>query len=156
MVSAALQQPPSLRRGQSTKEEKMPVIFNPRGPRAAWDEGSFDAIVMAAHAMGGGERLSRADATALTVGALKFWPHNSVVGMVDRVMLVDETIASGGRGTALALLMERDFDAQLIHTLWRPVLFASTLRDFNDGETRRLVEAVRAAGVDPAKYGLPV
>ena len=124
------------------------IITSPRGTRAAWDAGLFDALVLSVHTLGGGEALSAADRTLLTVAALKFWPDNSVVTMVDRVLSVEDTIAAGGRGTAKAMLAERDLDRHLTDALLRPVVFSSTLRTFSDDELDRLIEAAVTGYID--------
>lgn len=133
----------------------MPVIIitSPRGTRAAWDEGLFDALVLGVHTLGGASALTNADRTLLTVSALKRWSDNSVVTMVDRVLAVEDTIARGGRGTAIAMLAERDLDLHLADALLWPIIFASTLRQFSEPELDRLIEAVDAAGVDPRTFG---
>lgn len=132
----------------------MPRITSPRGVRAAWDDGLFDALVMSAHMMAGGAPLTHSDRTILTVAALKYWPDHSIPTMVGRVLIVEDTITRGSRGTALAMLAERDPDTQLLDALFRPVLFASTLRKLSEDEVDRLEAAVTAAGIDPPIFGL--
>lgn len=132
----------------------MTIITSPRGTRASWDEGQFDALVMAAYTMGGGQPLSNDDRTIITVGALKFWQHNSIPTMVGRVLTIEDTITLGGFGTAIAMLRERDLDRHLTDVMFRPILFASTLRDYDKVEIERLIEAVESVGVEARMFGL--
>jgi len=131
------------------------IITSPRGTRADWDEGLFDALVIAVHVLGNGHELAMTDRTVLTVAALRFWPNNSVVTMVGRVLAVEETIVQSGYGCARAMLTERDTDTHLRDALFRPILFASTLRDYSEDEIDRLGDAVTAAGIAPQVFGLP-
>lgn len=131
------------------------IITSPRGTRAAWDEGLFDALTIAVHVLGNGSELSLADRTLLTVAALRFWPDNSVVTMVDRVLAVEETIARSGYGCARAMLAERNTDMHLRDALFRPILFASTLRDLTEDEVDRLAESLNVVGIAPSVFGLP-
>lgn len=131
----------------------MGIITNARGVRTAWGD-MLDGLLLSVHGLGGGEQLSLADRTILTVRALRFWPDTTVTTMVDRVLTVEDTIAA--RPGALAMLADRNADTLLVDSLLRPVIFASTVRTYGPAEVARLVEGVAAAGVAPAVFGLPV
>lgn len=130
------------------------IITNPRGVRASWEEGLFDALCLSVHTLGGGEPLNTADRVTLVVRALKLWPDHAVQVMVDRVLMVEDTAAAGGRDTLIAMLAERDQDKLLVDALFRPILLASTLRQYDEAEVARLVDAIHAAGVEPHLFGL--
>ena len=144
----------NLRRVKTTMEENVKIITSPRGTRAAWDAGMFNAIVLAVHAAGGGEALTHEDRTIITVAALKFWPGNNIVDTVARVLSVEDTVCAGGRGAAVAMLCERDTDRHLVDAMFRPILFASTLRSYAADEIARLTHAVEAVGIEPRFFGL--
>ena len=130
----------------------MITITNPRGVRAAWPDGLFDFVCMGAHTLGG-SYIAQADRSLLVVRALKRWPDTPLVEMVDRVMMVLDTIETGGR-TALAMLADRHIDTLVVETLFWPVICASTLRPLNAAELTRLQEAIKAAGIEPSVFGL--
>lgn len=144
----------NLRRVKTTMEENVKIITSPRGARAAWDAGMFDAIVLAVHATGGEEALTHEDRTIIAVAALKFWPGNNIVETVGRVLSVEDTVCASGRGAAIAMLQERDKDRHLVDAMFRPILFASTLRGYAADEIARLTHAVEAIGIEPRFFGL--
>lgn len=139
-------------RGNAGMTAGLNTIINVRGVREAWGE-LLDALLISVHALAGDGEMTSHDRANLVVQALKFWPDHSVTTMVDRVELVERTIAASDGG-ALALIADRDQRAQTISSLMRPILCITAQRSYDAAETARLGAAVRVAGDDPARFGL--